>query len=90
MSCDFIVIGAGHNGLACAAYLAKAGQKVLVQGPVGALFTRLLEALALVPMLGDFNDDLGQAIVEVFPELALRDCLSQVAVGGGQPAHVDR
>ncbi|KPK07821.1 MAG: hypothetical protein AMJ64_05570 [Betaproteobacteria bacterium SG8_39] len=30
MSYDFIVIGAGHNGLACAAYLAKAGVKVLV------------------------------------------------------------
>ncbi|MGE5129811.1 MAG: phytoene desaturase family protein [Sphingomonadaceae bacterium] len=30
MSYDFIVIGAGHNGLACAAYLAKAGEKVLV------------------------------------------------------------
>lgn len=30
MSCDFIIIGAGHNGLACAAYLAKAGAKVLV------------------------------------------------------------
>jgi len=27
---DFIVIGAGHNGLACAAYLAKAGANVLV------------------------------------------------------------
>jgi phytoene dehydrogenase-like protein len=27
---DVIVIGAGHNGLACAAYLAKAGRKVLV------------------------------------------------------------
>ena len=30
MSYDFVVIGAGHNGLACAAYLAKAGAKVLV------------------------------------------------------------
>jgi len=30
VSYDFIVIGAGHNGLACAAYLAKAGATVLV------------------------------------------------------------
>lgn len=27
---DAIIIGAGHNGLVCAAYLARAGQKVLV------------------------------------------------------------
>ena len=27
---DSIIIGAGHNGLICAAYLAKSGQKVLV------------------------------------------------------------
>ena len=27
---DFVVIGSGHNGLISAAYLAKAGQKVLV------------------------------------------------------------
>ncbi|HZZ38796.1 MAG TPA: NAD(P)/FAD-dependent oxidoreductase [Acidobacteriaceae bacterium] len=27
---DVIVVGAGHNGLACAAYLAQAGQQVLV------------------------------------------------------------
>jgi len=27
---DFIVIGAGHNGLVCAAYLAQGGQRVLV------------------------------------------------------------
>ena len=29
-SWDVIVVGAGHNGLACAAYLAKAGERVLV------------------------------------------------------------
>src|ERR1041385_8556044 len=27
---DAIIIGAGHNGLVCAAYLARAGRKVLV------------------------------------------------------------
>ena len=29
-SWDTIVVGAGHNGLACAAYLARSGQRVLV------------------------------------------------------------
>ena len=28
--CDTIIIGAGHNGLVCAAYLARSGQRVLV------------------------------------------------------------
>jgi phytoene dehydrogenase-like protein len=30
MRCDAIVIGGGHNGLTCAAYLARAGRKTLV------------------------------------------------------------
>ena len=27
---DAIIVGAGHNGLACAAYVARAGKRVLV------------------------------------------------------------
>ena len=27
---DVVVVGAGHNGLTCAAYLAQAGKRVLV------------------------------------------------------------
>ena len=30
MAYDFVVVGAGHNGLACAAYLARSGASVLV------------------------------------------------------------
>ena len=41
---DAIIIGAGHNGLVCAAYLAKSGMKTLVvegaQYPGGLAQTR--------------------------------------------------
>ncbi len=30
MKYDAVIIGAGHNGLTCAAYLGRAGRKVLV------------------------------------------------------------
>ena len=41
---DVIMVGAGHNGLVCASYLANAGRKVLVlesgDSPGGAASTR--------------------------------------------------
>ena len=41
---DVIIIGAGHNGLVCAGYLARAGYRVVVveaaQGVGGASITR--------------------------------------------------
>ena len=30
MKHDVVIVGAGHNGLVCAAYLARAGRRVLV------------------------------------------------------------
>lgn len=54
---DAIVIGAGHNGLTCAAYLAQAGERVLVlerfERPGGCVATEM------VPGFPDFGLDIG-------------------------------
>ena len=36
---DAILVGAGHNGLVTAGYLARAGYSVLVAGPSGTTAT---------------------------------------------------
>src|SRR5512139_3253181 len=52
---DIIVVGAGHNGLVAAAYLARAGRKVLVlersDVPGGQLASGMLGAGCDVPAL---------------------------------------
>ncbi len=42
---DAVIIGGGHNGLICAAYLAKAGRKVLVLERRHLLGTKFMDDL---------------------------------------------
>lgn len=58
MTSDFVVIGGGHNGLTCAAYLAKAGEDVLVlerRDVIGGCGT----SEAAIPDLPDFTFNAG-------------------------------
>ncbi len=60
---DAIVIGAGHNGLICACYLAKAGLKVLVlerRGIVGG-------AVCTEEIITGFKFDIGSSAHIMFP-----------------------
>lgn len=49
MSFDFIIVGSGHNGLACAAYLARAGARVLVLERAGQVGGSCSTAEATLP-----------------------------------------
>ena len=73
---DAIIIGGGHNGLVCAAYLARAGRKVLV---------RYLEALSMVQIsrykrdeqlaywINLYNALTVKVIVDHYPVESIRD-----------------
>ena len=43
---DAVIIGGGHNGLTAAAYLAKAGRKVLVLERVDEPHTQFISSIA--------------------------------------------
>jgi len=68
---DVIVIGAGHNGLVCANYLAKAGCKVIVlerRAVVGG-------ASATEEMFGGYKIDVGSAVHTLIHETGIIDDL---------------
>jgi phytoene dehydrogenase-like protein len=85
---DVIVVGAGHNGLVTAAYLAKAGRKVLVleraDVPGGQLAARRLwpevEAPALHPS--------GQLRPDIVRDLDLERHGLRTAAAPGSAAYV--
>jgi len=60
--------------------LGLAGEEVFGQGD---------DVLASVAQWRDVNGEGGQAVVQILTELAFRDPVLHVAVGGGDNAHID-
>ena len=94
---DVIVIGAGHNGLVCAATLAKAGKSVLVieaESRVGgAAVTREFADGYSVPAGAHLLYQLQPAVCEeldVSPELAADDLHTVVLADDGEPVRYRR
>mgnify|MGYP001224387146 CR=1 FL=1 len=51
MSYDAIVIGGGHNGLVHAAYLARAGKKVLLANKEALVLSGVIVVVLPIPMM---------------------------------------
>ena len=60
-SYDALIIGAGHNGLVCAAYLARAGRRVLVVDDTFSTGARAQSAAATLRRAG--YEPAGVAVV---------------------------
>ena len=66
---DTIIIGAGHNGLICAAYLACSGQRVLVL-EAGDSVGGLAAARTFHP---GFRASVAHSMMSQFPDKIVRD-----------------
>jgi len=67
---DAIIIGAGHNGLTCAYYLATRGLKVAVLEAAGASFGDVVRVGIYLTDLGNFgavNEVMKQYFAEPYP-----------------------